>query len=595
MNEAARRIELLRKLMRRKRLEAWVVPSADPHNSEYVAPRWQRRAFITGFDGSAGTAVIGADWAGLWTDSRYFLQAERQLAGSGIVLHRLGVKDVPDWPEYLAGRLAAGCRVGLNPEVVTERQWKKLAEQFAKKKIKLVPSADLVDAVWPDRPEPPEEPVISHPLKWAGESTRSKLERLRKQLGRVGADAAVICALDEIAWLLNLRGSDIPCNPVFLSYLVVERRRAVLFTSQRRLSAAARRSLEGLVKVAGYGEVEKELARLGGRSARVWFDPAAANHRLVDLARRAGAGIVLLPGPVAEWKARKNAAELSGMRLAHLQEGQVLVRLWRWLEERLSRGRLSERDVVERIERLRAGQKGYRFPSFETIAAHGPNGAIVHYQVKPDTCRSFGRSGLLLVDTGAQYTHGTTDCTRTFALGRPTAEQKRLYTTVLKAHLALCSALFVEGTDGYQLDVIAREKMWRAGLHYGHGTGHGVGAALCVHEGPMSISMRKVLRPIEPGHVVSIEPGIYIEGKFGIRIENLAVVREKKNTPFGRFFGFEQLTLCPYQRELIDTSLLDADERNQVDSYHRQVFEQLAPGLEPAERNWLRQRCRPLG
>jgi len=594
--DVSQRIAALRRLLEERGLAAWVVPSADPHQSEYVAPRWRRRAFISGFDGSAGTVVVAARQAGLWTDSRYFLQAGQQLAGSGIELFKMGEEGVPDWPQWLAGQLDRGARVGMNPEVFSLGEWRRVETLLREAGLEVVAVfPDLVDQVWGDaRPAAPAEPVRAQPLEFAGTSAAEKLAGLRESMEQHRAGATLVCALDEIAWLLNLRGADIAHNPVFLAYLLVEQQRATLFSAPERFPAAAREALPGEVELRPYQQVEAALEQLGSRGTGLWLDPASASQRMASLAEGAGAELIVAPSPVAAWKARKNDAEIAGMRRAHHLEGLVLARFGHWLDNSLARGQLDELAVVDKIESLRAENPDYLFPSFSTIAAWGPNGAIVHYEVDRASNRSFGADGLLLVDCGAQYPFGTTDVTRTYALAKPSQQQRHVYTQVLKAHLALSRAVFLRGADGYQLDVIARSVIWQAGMHYGHGTGHGVGAALCVHEGPFSVSARKVLEPLQAGNVLSIEPGIYLADRFGVRIENLAVVVERGENEFGSFLGFEPLTLCPYERRLIDTGLLTDEEIEQVDAYHRLVEERLAEDLEPEVAGWLRRACQPL-
>ncbi len=592
----AERVKALRELMSQQNLAAYLVPSADPHMSEYVAECWQRRKFISGFDGSAGTVAVTAKQAGLWTDSRYFVQAEQQLQGSGIDLYRLGEADVPVMEAWLGEKLGSGDRVGLDTKTFSAAAYGKLAQGFEKEGIELVAMAeDLVEQVWgADRPALPSQAVRVHPPELAGESATEKLSRLGKAMADKPADAMVLCALDEIAWLFNLRGQDVDFNPVFIAYALIEKEGATLFVDPEKIGPAVQKGLGDKVQLLDYHDFEAALAALGAKSAKVWIDPATCSQWVAGVLKAKGAELIGQTGPVPAWKAIKNTAEINGMRAAHLRDGVALVKLLHWLEKNVELGDASEMTVVEKIRAFRASNDEFIGSSFDTISAYADHGAIVHYRVSEESNAALQTEGILLVDTGGQYRDGTTDVTRTLALGEPTPEQIRAYTGVLQGHLALTRAWFQSGADGYQLDVIARAPLWSLGLNYGHGTGHGVGAALCVHEGPFSVSPRKVLLPLEPGHILSIEPGFYQEGQFGIRIENLALVREVETTPSGVFLGFETLTLCPYQRKLIDIEMLCPDARAQIDQYHSQVREALSEFLDDEERAWLERETRPL-
>ncbi|HUT99818.1 MAG TPA: aminopeptidase P family protein [Myxococcota bacterium] len=588
------RIESLRKLMSEHDLRAYIVPSADPHQSEYVARCFRRRSFLSGFTGSAGTLVVCADKAGLWTDSRYFVQASRQLEGSGIELFKMGEPAAPELEAWLAAEQGAGGRVGLDPRLFSLNSFEKLTRTLEPAGVEILEVDDnLADHVWgAERPAPPAGEIRVHPGDYAGEPSGAKIERLRALLAERAIAAHVVCALDEIAWLFNLRGADVSYNPVFIAYAVVEKVGVSLFVDEGKLSPAARRALGGYVTVKPYSEIEKALSGLGRTGARVWLDPATCSRWIESRLTGTGAELIRETGPLPAWKAKKNTAEITGFRAAHLREGEALTRLLAWLHE--SAAGACEQDVVDKIEEIRTGFPEYIGPSFETIAACGPNGAIVHYGVTPESNRKLQPGEILLVDTGGQYTDGTTDATRTMALGSPSAEQRRAYTAVLKGHLLLSRSRFLAGADGYQLDVLARAPLWGAGLHYGHGTGHGVGAALCVHEGPFSVSMRKVLVPLEVGNVLSIEPGYYKEGAFGIRIENLALVSEREQTDSGTFLGFETLTLAPYERDLIEIDSLSLEDIEQINDYHQRVYEELASRLDDRIKTWLRKATRPL-
>lgn len=594
--DVAERMTALRELMRAAGLDAYLVPSTDPHQSEYVAKAWQRRAFISGFSGSAGTVVVTAERAGLWTDSRYYLQAEQQLAGSGIDLQRQGQPDVPEPADWLSAQLGSGGRVGLDPWVFSAAAWDELAGELGQAGLELVGvEPDLVERVWgDDRPPMPTEPLRVHPPEVAGRSAHEKIQALREAMAAAGADAMVVAALDEVAWLLNLRGADVAYNPVFIAYVVVEAERTALFVDPDKVGDAVRAALPEGVVVLPYESFESALAELGEKGRRVWLDPNSVNQRAAGLLADAGAHPLRRASPLPGWKAAKNEAEIAGMRAAHRRDAVALVRFLHWLEGAQAEGGHSELSVARRLEQFRAEQEHYIGPSFATISGYGPHGAIVHYSVTEESAAALRPEGLLLLDSGGQYSDGTTDVTRTLPLGPPSQEHRRAYTAVLKGHLQLSRTAFPRGTDGYQLDVLARAPLWQQGLNYGHGTGHGVGAALCVHEGPFSVSLRKNLTPLEPGNILSIEPGTYRAEGYGIRIENLALVVERESTPGGDFLGFEPLTLCPYQRALIDVEQLTAAERAQVDAYHQRVREALASLLDEADGRWLEAACAPL-
>lgn len=583
------RLAALRTLMKAEGLAAYYVPSTDPHASEYVAEAWQRRAFISGFAGSAGTVVVTADRAGLWTDSRYFLQAEAQLAGSGIDLFRMGEPGVPDLETWLTTVLRPSDKVGLDARVVTAAAYESLRVALAPAKILLEPvHEDLVAKVWgAQAPSLPQTPIRVHRLEYAGVTAKEKLEAVRTALAAEGVDAHVVAALDEVAWLTNLRGSDVPCNPVLIGYVVVERRQATLFVDQGKVTAEVRKALGKEFSVRSYEELDLCLHEICLKKIRVLVDPGTVNQAIIENLRKFGAEVVAKSGPIAMMKGAKNAAEVAGMRAAHLRDGLAMVRLLSWLYEAVESGFQTELSVVQKAHEFRAEHPSFVGMSFGSIVAFGPHGAIVHYSPTEESDSPLTSPGILLIDSGAQYLDGTTDITRTVALGVPSAYQKRAYTAVLKGHLALSRMRFPAGTNGYQLDVVARSPLWEMGLNYGHGTGHGVGAALSVHEGPFSISLRKNLTPLVPGNITSNEPGFYKAGAFGIRIENLMLVTEAGTAEGTQFLGLEPLTLCPYCRDLIDVSMLTTTEIRQVNSYHRKVMETLGPELPRQVRNWL--------
>jgi len=586
------KIAALRKSMSEKGLRAYIVPSADPHQSEYVANCYKRRAFISGFDGSAGTVVVTDELAGLWTDSRYFVQAAQQLAGSGIDLFKQGEPETPEIEEWLGKVLEKGARVGADPMVFSASEFEKLAGKLEGSGIEVVGmESDLVDRVWgAEKPALPEGELRVHPVEFAGREAGDKVASLDKEIKEAGADFHVLCALDEIAWLFNLRGSDVAYNPVFISYAVVGKGKATLYVDPSKVTQDVKQTLGAEIECRPYDQFGTDLEALGKQGAGVWIDPDRCSRWVWERLSSSGATVMQKTGPVPQWKAAKNGAEIAGMKAAHLRDGVAMVKLLHFILKNVAGGELDEMAVVEKARQFRGESGKFIGSSFATISAYGAHGAIVHYAVSPESNVGLEPEGILLIDSGGQYTDGTTDITRTLALGRPSDEQKRAYTAVLKGHLGLTRQLFPWGTDGYQLDVVARAPLWNSGLNYGHGTGHGVGAALCVHEGPFSVSLRKVLHALVAGNILSIEPGFYKEGAYGIRIENLARVVEREDG----FLGFETLTLCPYARDLIDSGMLDEIECRQVDAYHARVFEALSGRLEEAERDWLRAQTRPL-
>jgi Xaa-Pro aminopeptidase len=590
------RLAAVRSLMARNKVDAYVVPSTDPHASEYVAETWQRRGFISGFDGSAGTFVVTADQAGLWTDGRYFLQAEEQLAGTGIELFKMGVAGVPDVEPWLAMTLSGGERVGVDPAVFTAAAYSRLKSALTPAGIELTSvSTDLVELVWGEsRPMMPDAGLRVHPMEFAGQTVSDKLLVIADRLQVANADALVIGALDEVAWFFNLRGADVDFNPVFIAYAVIEKDEARLFVDLAKVTTEVRDALPGNVMLQPYEAIGDYLKNLGETLATVWMDPATVNEQVRSGLESAGAKTLLRTSPIPSWKSAKNDAEIAGSKAAHVRDGVAMVRFLRWLKEAVPKGEETELTVWDKLLEFRKVQDKFIGLSFNSIVGYGPHGAIVHYAVSHESCSDVREGDLLLVDSGGQYLDGTTDITRTVALGEPTAEHRLAYTTVLKGHLNLGRAWFPEGVDGYQLDALARAPLWAQGFNYAHGTGHGVGASLCVHEGPFSVSHRKVLVPMQVGNVLSNEPGHYVTGSYGIRIENLVLTVVKADTDSGHFIGFENLTMCPYDRSLIDVNALSEAELKQVDDYHQTVFETLSPFLTGSDLEFLRAATNPL-
>ena len=601
----------LRRFLAANGESALVVPSADPHGSEYLPDHWKLREACSGFTGSAGELVVTADAAGLWTDSRYYLQAEAQLAGSGIELFRLGVPGTPSPWAQVAAWCQPGSRVAFFGQLHAHAEITRQKAALAERGVTLHPiSEDVIDDLWPERPAPAAAPAFAHPDALAGQGVADKLTHLREFLETEGADAHVVSALDAVAWLMNLRGADIAYNPLVVAHALVTRDEAILFIPVGKLpdDVAAGLQTSG-VTLAPYGDFLSELdrrygggddRRYGGGDddaggARVWIDTETASWATVDRLR--GARLLEKPSPITLFKAIKNTAELDGMRRCHIRDGVAMVRFLKWMEEQVPSGRVTELSAAARLLELR--REGERFvgPSFETISAYGPHGAIVHYAPDQASDVAVGTDSLYLIDSGGQYLDGTTDITRTVCFGRPDAKMREHFTRVLAGHLQLSITSFPQGTCGKQLDTIAREKLWEAGLQYGHGTGHGIGAFLGVHEGPHAISYYRCRgQALLPGMVTSNEPGLYLPGQYGIRIENvLAVVPDPERTrPELSFYMFDNLTLCPIDRALVDVRWLTPAQVSALDEYHRLVRATLLPHLEPATAGWLMDATEPL-
>lgn len=590
-----KRVDMLREVMRRERIDAFVFPSTDAHNSEYVAEHWKSREWISGFDGSAGTAVVTMRHAALWTDSRYFLAAEQQLAGTGYELMRLKVAGTPTIAEWLGSELADidGAVVGLDGAVNSYATVEALtAELRAQGGITVRVNFDPMRTIWTDRPAIPLHPVRLQPLAYAGEPTHEKLDRLRRALRGSHCDGMLVSALDDIAWLLNLRGSDVHCNPVFVSYLLVDSQRATLYINKVKLTdeVTAYLAAEG-VDVDAYDRVGEGLARYFEYNILMDADETSALlPRLVDKRTK----VVFATSPVPMMKAVKNEAEIAGFRQAMIRDGVAMVKFLHWLRPAVEAGGQTEMSVDRKLTALRAEQPRFRDISFDTIAGYQAHGAIVHYEATPETDAPLRPEGLLLLDSGAQYDDGTTDITRTIALGPITEEQRQVYTLVLKGHIQLELARFPRGASGTQIDALARAALWREGYNYLHGTGHGVGSCLNVHEGPHQIRMEYRPAPLLPGMTVTDEPGLYLADRFGVRIENTLLIRESLATEFGEFLEMESLTLCPIDKTPIDRSLLLPEEVEWLDRYHQTVYERLSPYLDDEECAWLAEATSPL-
>lgn len=594
-NEIQKRLTQLRELLRRERLSAYIFPSTDPHHSEYVADHWKGREWISGFDGSAGIAVVTLDKAALWTDSRYFLAAEAQLAGTEYELMKEKVAGTPSIAEWLGEVLrdAPWPEIGVDGMVNGYGMVEDLKREMRQRGgITVRTNWEPLSIIWRDRPPLPATPVEIHPMEYAGETVASKMARARMALRDSHADGMLVSALDDIAWLLNLRGSDVHCNPVFVSYLLISTSSATLYIDRRKLTPAVKSYLEeNGIMTDDYANVAKGVERYF--EYNILLDEQDTNYTLAEALRKHR--VVRAASPVPEMKAHKNEAEMAGYRRAMTRDGVAMVKFLRWLRPAVEAGGQTEMSVSERLEAFRAEQPLYRGISFDTIAGYMEHGAIVHYEATPATDKPLKAEGLLLLDSGAHYQDGTTDITRTIALGPVTEEMKRIYTLVLKGHLQLEWAVFPDGTTGTQLDVLARKDMWREGYNYLHGTGHGVGSYLNVHEGPHQIRMEWKSTPLRANMTVTDEPGIYLAGKFGVRIENtLAIVAHRKGA-MGDFLRMEPLTLCPIDTAPIEVGMLTDEELGWLNRYHQMVWENLSPHLNEEESAWLREATKPLG
>ncbi len=591
--EARERLTALRSLMREAGLAAYVVTSSDPHQSEYPPAHWKHRSWLSGFDGSAGTVVVTGRTAGLWTDFRYYLEAEEALAGTGIELFRVGEPDVPDYPEWLADTLCEDDTVGFDELCVSVAATRNLESRLGPRGIDVVPGDDLVGRIWSDRPELPARPIRAHDVRYAGRSRGEKLSAARGEMDELGADHHLVSTLDDIAWLLNIRGSDVPYNPVAVAHLIVGRELAALYVDESRFAPELRTELESDgVTMRPYGEVAGDLASFPAGTA-VLLSPEQVS---VGLARALDpeTRIVEHVNLSTPAKATKNAVELDHLRSAMVRDGVAMVRFLHWLGSAVDKGEVTELIAEAKLRDLRAEGERFVSEAFHTISGYRGHGAIVHYSASEETNARLERAGVYLVDSGAQYEDGTTDITRTVALGEPSEQARRDFTLVLKGHIGLATLRFPVGTTGHMIDVVAREHLWRERMNYGHGTGHGVGFFLNVHEGPQRISQRPNEVALEPGMIVSNEPGVYRPDQYGIRIENLVAVAEDESVGFGSFLRFETLTLCPLDRTLIDVDLLTAEERQWIDDYHRRVREQLLGHLDEECAAWLENVCAPL-
>lgn len=593
MNEINQRLESLRKVMRREHLSAFIFPSTDAHQSEYVADHWQGRTWISGFNGSAGTAVVTMKSAALWTDSRYFLAAEEQLKGTEFQLMKLKIEGTPTISEWLAQELQGeNAEVGLDGMVNSYHETMGLIADLRKSGgITVRTNFDPLGLIWTDRPAIPANPVEIQPMEFAGESVASKISRIRAALRQRHADGMLISALDDIAWTLNLRGTDVHCVPVFVSYLLISSQQVSLYVDSAKINDEVKAYLtENGISLYPYNKVAEGLERYS--EYNILLDGDETSYFLWKTVKCQE--IIAGNSPVPAMKAQKNDREIAGFRQAMLRDGVAMVKFLRWLKPAVEAGGQTEISTDHKLTSLRAEQHLFRDISFDTIAGYQAHGAIVHYEATPETDVALKPEGLILIDSGAQYQDGTTDITRTIALGPVTEEMKHVYTLVLKGHIQLELAKFPDGASGTQLDALARECMWREGYNYLHGTGHGVGSYLSVHEGPHQIRMEWKPTPLRAGMTVTDEPGLYLSGKFGVRIENTLLIKDYQTTEFGKFLQMESLTLCPIDLTPVDFSMLQPEEIEWLDTYHRDVFEKLSPYLEGEDLEWLREATRPM-
>ncbi len=593
---AKERVAALRRLMRKENLTAYLVPSTDPHQDEYVPDCWKRREWLSGFTGSAGDVVVTLREAGLWADSRYFLQAERELDPSVFRLFKVGTRGTPGIGRYVASKLKKGQAIGVDPRVVSKSRAKELERVLNPREIRVrFLSRNLVDRIWEDRPGLPRARVARHADRFAGQTVQSKLSRLREEMKKLGAEAHIVTTLDSIAWLFNIRGGDIDYNPLTIAYAIITRRGASLYLDSVRIPSKLQSWMRGFARLHPYGDVATGLKGLARKRACVLVDPARVDRWVLEQLK--GARLIFETSPIVKAMVVKNPAQIRGTRRAHVRDGVALVRFLHWLEKGSRPRRLTERRAAARLEAFRAQGRHYKGPSFDPIVAYGPNGAVVHYSPATGINSVIGRRGLLLFDTGGHYLDGTTDVTRTITIGEPTAREKRLFTRVLQGHIALARAVLPPGVAGGRLEVLARQPLWAERADYGHGTGHGVGHYLNVHESPVGFSPRSP-GVIEAGNILSIEPGHYEAGRFGIRTENLVVVvPEKKHRRKGEkiWLRFDELTMCPIDMRLVESSLMCAAEVEWLNAYHARVRGALWPHLDADVRAWLEKATRPYG
>lgn len=594
-----RRVLLLRKWMEKQGIQAFITPTTDPHAGEYVPDHWKSRAWLTGFTGSAGTAVVTTEKAALWTDNRYFLQAAEQLEGTGIELMKDGLETTPTIESWLTGTLAPGSRVGVDPWCYTTEAFERLATALEHAGIEAIAAGDPYEEIWEGRPSIPTNPVELHPLKYAGETVQSKIARIREATQKGHADALVLPQLHETAWTLNLRGTDVECTPLFVSYLFITQSQATLYIDSRKLNEVVRNYLDAEgITVKDYNALAADLKAFS-QDHSVMYHPGTTNY---GIAGAIGRSVRVAVSPVAGMVIMKNETEIKGYHSAMLKDGIAMVKWMKWVIPAVAAGGQTELSLSDKLESFRAEQPLFRGVSFDSIMGYGAHAAIVHYEPTPETDIPVEPKGLLLIDSGGQYTDGTTDITRTIPLGPLTYEERRDYTLVLRGWINLGRAVFPRGTYGTQLDALARTPMWQYGINYLHGTGHGVGSYLSVHEGPHQFRMNYMPTPLVPGMTITDEPGIYIAGSHGVRHENTMLVvdalpkdcQTSEGQTFGPYYTFEHLTLCPILTSPILVEMLQEEERTWFNNYQQTVYDKLAPHLDEEHRNWLYEVTRPI-
>lgn len=586
-----KRLAALREFMGEKGLHAFIIPSTDSHLSEYPASHWASREWISGFTGSAGTVVVTREKAGLWTDSRYFLQGAKELEGADIELFKEGLPSTPSIEEWLTTELGKGEYVGIDGTVYAAKEAMNLTHKLNMKGLHLISDYDPFSKIWNDRPEIPTNPIFVLPEKYAGEAAHKKIARICDAVEKNGAESLLVASLDTIAWIFNIRGNDVKCNPVAVSYAYISKEETVLFINPKKLTSEISDYLkaEG-VTIAEYDKVFDYVSKL---KTPVCLDANKVTFKLYNTIPD-GCRIIDMPSPADLMKSIKNDTEVQGIRNAMKRDGVALVRFFMWLEKAVPGGNVTEIMIPEKLVEYRSQQKNFVGESFDTISGYGPNGAIVHYHVSNESSLSVKPEGLLLVDSGAQYFDGTTDITRTLAVGPLTDQMKKDYTMVLKGHINLATAIYPQGTRGSQLDILARKALWDEGLNYLHGTGHGIGHFLNVHEGPQNIRMNENPTTLQPGMVTSNEPGLYRAGQYGIRIENLIRTKHEMTTEFGDFYSFETLTLCPIDTTPIVKEMLTEKEIIWLNEYHKFVYDRLSPLLTEDEKQWLKEKTHEI-
>ena len=592
--EIKERINCLQKLMKENDIQAYIIPTDDFHSSEYVGDYFKCREYMSGFTGSAGTLVVLEESAYLWTDGRYFLQADKQLEKTGIVLMKSGQSDVPIIEEFLKRELKEGDTIGFDGRTISKNFADKLLERIKEKNIKINGTVDLVNIIWKNRPEISKEQVWQLDIKYAGISRKEKMKKIREKMKEAGADVFIDAALDEIAWLLNLRGNDIAYTPVFLSYMIIREDRAILCIHREVISEKIEDELkEDGIAIAEYEEIYKLADEISDKE-KILYDSGSINYNLYNSINK-NATIINRESPIALMKAMKNPVEVENIKKAHIKDGVAMCKFIYWLKKNVPLGNVSEISAAEKLVEFRAQMDGFLDQSFAPIFGYGEHGAIIHYSATEETNVVMKDKGLCLIDTGAHYYDGTTDVTRTVVLGELTKEEKEAFTIVLKGNLNLANTTFVYGTTGANIDCVARRPLWEKGMDFNHGTGHGVGYILGVHEGPQNISKNsKSKTKLEDGMIVSDEPGFYKEGKFGIRHENLLLCKKETKNKYGQFMVFDVLTMVPFDSDGIDLSLMNEDEVDYLNNYHKKVYENISPYLNEEEKKWLKNSTKML-